>query len=172
MKTSEKKIHPAFIMLGTDIILALIIILFGVVICISKMSNIKEMVVISAGPIEMLNTMKTDMSVYYALKGEWPAGKEELSALLPDNKQWFEDMESGESEYSHYIKVIKYGAVHVTVKNSEENKRVTVRPAITADDPLGPVIWIAGRGEPRAGWTIIGEDHSTVNERYISKALK
>ena len=168
----NKKIHPVIVMLGTDIIMALTIILIGVTICVPKFSEINKMIVISAGPLEAVSNLKTDISVYYALHGEWPRDKEALLELFPDSKEWYEEMELPELDYRKYRSTIVNGAIDVSFIKMQGNNTVTVRPAIPSEDPLGPVKWIVGKVGETEGWTVIGEDHSTVDERYINKALK
>ncbi|MDH3976464.1 MAG: hypothetical protein OEV42_19545 [Deltaproteobacteria bacterium] len=168
----EKRIHPAIAMLGADIIMALIIILIGMIVCVSKLSEIYKMIIVSAGPIEASSDLRTDISTYYALNGEWPDDKKAILELLPYNKTYYQEMESPEMEYRRHKHVLAKGAIHVTIKKLEKNNRVTLRPAVPTADPLGPVIWITGKGEAREGWTVIGEDQSTIDERYINKALK
>lgn len=168
-----RRINPAIIMLVTDIFIALTIMLILTAISILIYSEYRKMAIVSAGPIEAASNLKTDISTYYALYGEWPEDKGALLELFPEKENYYEDMEFADKGYrSQRSHTIVRGAIDVSINKLQGNNIVTLRPAVPAEDPLGPVKWVAGGQVQAEGWTIIGEDHTTVEERYIRKELK
>jgi hypothetical protein len=63
------------------------------------------------------------------------------------------------------------GAIDISLQRQLTGKTLTLHPAVPIDEPLGPVKWVAGGKRPD-GWSIMGEDHTTVETGYILKALQ
>jgi type IV pilus assembly protein PilA len=113
--------------------------------------------------------MRAQMMLYRALHGEWPRNNQQVLSL-----GWWGKFD-GFSEYkSTYIEEanIDNGAIHFTLSKDFEGQIVTVRPAVPASDPLGPVIWICGNREPATGWVVYGDDRTTVDAKYIHSSWR
>jgi type IV pilus assembly protein PilA len=110
--------------------------------------------------------MKLDMMLYRAHHGVWP--KDNQQALR------FGWSESYDQKYSRYIKraEIDNGAIHFSLAEDLSGETVTLRPAVPAADPLGPVIWICGDKQSSSNWKIYGVDRTTVDDRYIHSSWR
>lgn len=108
--------------------------------------------------------MRLDMMVSHAIRGDWPKNDQEA---LKDGwaEKYFSD------RFSSMIKTaaIEDGAIHFQIRpNSKQgNKTLTMRPAVPAKDPLGPVVWICGKPASPSLWSIPGVDRTNVEDRYI-----
>lgn len=109
--------------------------------------------------------MRVQMMLYRAHRGEWP--KDNRQAL---SFGWWNEFEKG-SEYIEEAS-IEYGAIHFSLGKDLKGKTVTLRPAVAASDPLGPVIWICGNRDPKTGWIVYGDDRTTVDDRYIHSSWR
>ncbi len=110
-----------------------------------------------------LMSYKTEMSIYYALHGEWPKDQETLP-ILPEIVG---DFPGGRNSLW-----IANGALNINLPEKLSGKVITFRPATPADDALGPVQWVVGSKKSSHGWTIAGEDHTTLDDRYFPEGLK
>jgi len=169
---ASKRLNPVFYAVGADFLFSITLIFVLMSIAMNEYSEARKMVVVSAGVEEAASNLKTDMSVYYALHGEWPAGYEELAEQFPNRKDGYNDLSSLKRGYSKYSHNITHGAIDVKIARLEGNNVVTLHPAVPIEDPLGPVKWVAGSGGHLAGWNIAGEDHTTVDEKYLNRTLK
>jgi hypothetical protein len=108
--------------------------------------------------------MRLDMMVSHALRGDWPKNDQEA---LKDG--WAEEYFS--DRYNSLIKAaaIEDGAIHFQIRLNENqgNGTLTMRPAVPAKDPLGPVVWICGRPVSPSLWSLPGVDRTDMNDRYI-----
>lgn len=105
--------------------------------------------------------------VYHSLTGAWPKDKSDLESLLSDlNIPWkIKDAFIADIQ-------VEDGSVHFTYKMDLKGKTLTLRPAVPASDPLGPVIWVAGDIKNREGWSVAGKDKSTVEPELVGWYLK
>lgn len=114
------------------------------------------------------NTLMKQDQVYFSLTGMWPEGKDRLEQVTG----W--PCQEIKTEYNSYVTScdLDHGAVTVTFAKDLEGKTLTLRPAVPKEDPLGPVIWVAGQGLQREDWTLAGEDKTTVDPRVINRSFK
>jgi len=110
--------------------------------------------------------MKWDMMLYRAHHGVWP--KDNQQAL---RFGWSESYDQG---YTRYIKraEIDTGAINFFLGKDLEGKTVTLRPAVPAADPLGPVIWICGDKASSFGWKTYGVDRTNVDDTHIHSSWR
>ena len=109
--------------------------------------------------------MKWDMMLLHALHGDWP--KNDQVSL----RDGWADKYYSEGHDSSYITAaaIEDGAIHfqLRLKEGEGPKTLTMRPAVPAEDPLGPVVWICGKPASPSLWSLPGVDRTNVDYRYI-----
>jgi len=136
---------------------------------ISTVDQSLKRVDVVAASAEVLDGNKTFLSVFYALKGEWPKDNEELqtSFSIPD---W---SNRHDSRLVDNVK-IRNGAVDITFgpQRKLSGRIITIHPAVPVDDPLGPVKWVVGPRSLTSGWMVVGEDHTTVDNELIPMILK
>jgi len=116
---------------------------------------------------EISANFRAPVSAYYALHGTWPKDWAELEEILPASRRL---KESGlASEYR-----LENGAVSavLTTRHGQAADLLTIHPAVPAGDPLGPVKFVAGPKSDTAGWIVIGEDHTTINQDRISRICR
>ena len=107
--------------------------------------------------------MKWDMMLSHALHGDWPINEQEA---LKDG--WAQEYYN--ERYSNVkAAAIENGAAHFQLFSEDKNSDsiLTIRPAVPATDPLGPVAWICGKPRKPSLWTITGMDKTTVDQRYF-----
>ncbi len=108
---------------------------------------------------------RLDNVFYYAYHGEWPGDNEQASRfgmnteyLWPDGN--FEDLR------------LKDGAITLKFNEFYPGKIITFRPAVPADDPFGPMIWVVGNNRPAEEWFVFGEDRTNIEDSYIQSYLR
>jgi type II secretory pathway pseudopilin PulG len=103
---------------------------------------------------------RIDDIYYHAFHGEWPENNDQVIQF------GFTD------EYTKYgifdDVQIKDGAVNLHYEKLFDGKTITLRPAVPAGDKFGPVIWVIGSDRQGSGWHVFGEDHTDVDNKYIS----
>lgn len=104
--------------------------------------------------------------LYHALTGEWP---ENETVLRNFNSPGMVLTELNDSFIDRVI--VENGASHYHYKWGLNGKTLTLRPAVPVEDPLGPVIWIAG-DTTKKGWTLAGPDRTDVAPNLIGPYLK
>jgi type IV pilus assembly protein PilA len=109
--------------------------------------------------------MKLDMMLSHALHGNWPANDQ---AAMVDG--WADEYYS-ENFSSEIISdaTIENGAIHFQLQldSGQDIKTLTIRPAVPAKDPLGPVVWICGKPSSPSRWSLPGVDRTNVDAKYI-----
>jgi type II secretory pathway pseudopilin PulG len=104
--------------------------------------------------------------LYHAFTGEWPESDGDLQhsnlagLVLTPTDDTFIDRVSVEN-----------GAFHFTYKKGLAGKTLTLRPAVPAEDPLGPEIFVAG-DTLKKGWSLTGPDRTDVDPSLIGSYLK
>lgn len=116
----------------------------------------------AAASAEVLSFYRADMMTFRAVNGRWPADGAELRAFIPE-EQSLDRMQSK----SHYDVQIEGGALHVSLLDTLEGKRLTLHPVVPEADALGPVSWVAGPAQPTRGRVAVGPDATTLEQRYI-----
>lgn len=93
--------------------------------------------------------------------GEMPAGNEE--AAIPPREKIIGSYVTGVN--------VDGGAITLTFGNNAskalEGRRVTLRPAIVADQPLVPIAWICHNVNVPKGMEIRGRDETDIPSRYL-----
>lgn len=162
MSIGKRLVH----MLSIDLVVCMTVISIVVVLLGYQARNTKTMIMSVVAAAEVLGELRTPMSTYYAINGEWPADREALQSYLPG--KWtgtIADMSDGA--------LIANGAITVRVRRvSPDANMLTLHPAAPAGDPLGPVKWVAGSQSTTDGWTVAGEDHTTFSENKILNMIK
>jgi len=66
---------------------------------------------------------------------------------------------------------VENGAIHLTLGNKINGalagKIVSMRPAVVAGENAVPIAWVCGRASPPTPMTLIGADHTDVDERLL-----
>ena len=103
---------------------------------------------------------RVDDACYYALHGEWPEDNNRVGPFGFTEKY---------TEYGVFDDVrINNGAINLHYESGLPGKTMTLRPAVPANDKFGPLIWIVGNYRPESEWHVFGEDHTNIEDRYIS----
>ncbi len=102
-----------------------------------------------------------DNVYYYAFHGQWPRNNEQAETF-----GW-----SGlhGQDGNDYIKktVLENGAVHKYFGPKLPNRIITIHPAVPANDPLGPIIWVCGQKRTPEEWQVFGQDRTNVTPEHI-----
>ncbi len=111
---------------------------------------------------------RTDSMYYHAIKGEWPKDIQQASTFV-----WEENYEEEKGSYVDKV-FIEGGAINIIFSNTSKmhEKILTMRPAVPAGDPLGPVQWICGDIDETEGWLVYGKDRTNIDKQYIHRDLR
>ena len=108
---------------------------------------------------------RIDNVFYNAYHGEWPEDNEQAlrfgmntDYLIHDGS--FQDLQ------------LKDGAVTLKFNELYPGKIITFRPAVPADDPFGPMIWVVGSSRDAEEWMVFGEDRTNIEDSYIKPYIK
>lgn len=108
---------------------------------------------------------RMDSIYYYAFHGVWPEDNEQAIQFLFHE---FQDQYVLERGVFKDVR-IKDGAINLQYNDeSFDGKTITLRPAVPAEDKFGPIIWVIGDNKPRSEWIVFGDDHTDIENRYIS----
>ncbi len=162
----NKKWLPSFwVILSMDVLGSLMIIVIVVALIASTIVLNMKGATSAAATGEAVGIWRNQIAAYYALHGEWPESIDDLKSIMPEPNPELEEVYEDRG-INKEIR-ISGGALDLVIGGGAlEGEVLTVHPAVPAGDPLGPVKWVAGRSTPE-GWTVIGEDHTTVEEKYI-----
>lgn len=108
---------------------------------------------------------RQDSLYYHAIHGTWPENNVQAADF-----GWADDYPAGKNGYIEKL-VIENGAIHQYFNDELPGKIITLRPAVPAEDDLGPIIWICG-DRPAGQWQVFGEDRTNISEQYIHRHLK
>jgi hypothetical protein len=144
-------------LLVTAVVIASAVALFA-----STIKHTLKMVVTTASVTEIMNSYRTPLSTTMQCRAigrkVWKTG-----AMFPyetDRSLASFGKNIGSSAGDRYI-----------VTAPVTGNTLTLHPAVPIEEPLGPVKWVAGNGNPD-GWSIVGEDHTTLETGYIQKLLQ
>lgn len=104
--------------------------------------------------------------LYHALTGQWPEKDEDLEHLNAAGLV----LDAPDDRFIDRV-TVENGACHFAYKTGLTGKTLTLRPAVPAEDPLGPVIWVAG-DSVKKGWSLSGPDRTDVDPLLIGPDLK
>jgi type II secretory pathway pseudopilin PulG len=149
----------------TDLLVTVLVIAAAAAVLLSAIRHTLNVVRVTASAAEVMGYYRADLSAYYALQGEWPKDREELRALFPHQPAIFN------ADADKNVRITG-GAIDIRLQRQLAGKILTLHPAVPIDDPLGPVKWVAGSGSGSDGWSIIGDDHTTVQREYIMNILQ
>ncbi len=107
--------------------------------------------------------LRNQLIYYHALHGVWPADRKELSDLTDKGAPIWKN-----SRYIHET-TIEDGAVHYTFGKALPGRILTLRPAVSRDNPLGPVNWVCGNKKRPSQWTVFGIDRTNISPHSINK---
>lgn len=132
---------------------------------VSTINESRKKVEVASATAEIMGIYRTPMSIYYALHGAWPKDNEELQDMFPEQARKLI------LSMSENIRIAD-GAITIDMRRRLVGKSITLHPAVPAQDPLGPVKWVAGPKSLSRDWAMAGADHTTVDGDYISRILK
>ena len=109
---------------------------------------------------------RTAIHYYHALYGTWPDREATLALicqLQPDACQEGHNV-NNLPPLTAAILTVEQGGVTLATPGlrPSEDRQLTLHPATLTEDPLGPVIWLAGPAVQR-GWTSMGRDRTDVS---------
>jgi hypothetical protein len=103
---------------------------------------------------------------YFFMHGEWPENSNEaMKSGLNINYAPYSD---------NFIKevTVSNGAIHFTFGKELPGKTLTLRPAVPAEDPSGPIVWVCGDSKASKNWAIQGDNRTNIDERYIPRSWR
>lgn len=159
--------------LGMDMLAAVLVILVVVTFVVPKVSDKIKGVKVLAATASATGLWSNYIMAYRAIHGHWPEGKQDLREFIPDDDTVWGPEDEYPNRGPNYKEIrLSGGTMDVVLSGPFEGKVLTIHPAVPEGDPLGPVKWVPGGGGSE-GWRVIGEDHTTVDDRHIlSRAIK
>jgi len=162
-----KHILSAGFRFTVELIVVIVVIATVVSLLLSTATESLKRVDVIAATAEVLGGNKTALSVFYALKGEWPKDQQEIDTILFISKR------DGRQQTDLVDNVIiRNGALDVSLRRRLSGQIITIHPAVPVDNPLGPVKWVVGANSISSGWKAAGEDRTTVESELIPGILK
>jgi len=169
--TSHSGFHPLFFPLNLATELELL--LSGAIVCIllavaaaAYRPYIHKADVIQAIGGADFEELKRDVLLFHSIEGTWP--RDNAAAL---QYSWIDAYGKRRSDAVKNA-FIADGAIHFELKGPLQGRILTARPGCPAGDALGPVIWVVGENAFRGTWALAGENRTTVDDRYIPRALR
>lgn len=148
-----------------DFIVTIVVISVVLSAIVSAINESRKSIEVAAASAEVLGIYRVPLSTYYALNGEWPTSMEELQQMIPEKAK------NTTLSLAENVRITQ-GAITVDMRKRLSGKTLTIHPAVLAGDPFGPVKWVAGGRSLSPGWTVVGDDGTTVDEKYIGWLLK
>lgn len=151
-----------------ELLICILIIGILSVIAINIFTGYKHKAILLHSFGKAAQTIREQSQIYFSLTGAWPENTDRLEQETGLSR---EDITP---EYNSYVAAVEldHGAVSVTFAKDLKGQILTLRPAVPKGDPLGPVIWVAGRGTGREDWILAGEDKTTVDTRIINSTME
>jgi len=150
---------------AADFIVTIAVIATVVTLIVSTIKESRKSVEVAAASAEVMGLYRAPLSTYYAVNGEWPMTIEELQEMFP------EKVDKMTYTMARNVRIAE-GAITVDLRRQLSGETLTLHAAIPAQDSLGPVKWVAGPKRFEPGWAMIGEDRTTVDDKYIARTLK
>lgn len=148
-----------------DFIVTIIVISMVLALIVPAIKESRKSIEVAAASAEVMGMYRAPLSTYYALNGEWPKNNEELQEMFP--------VQTHKMALSTVDNVrISEGAITAGLRRQLSGKTITLHPSVPEGDPTGLVKWVAGAKGLTPGWTIMGEDRTTVEDKYIAFTLK
>ena len=151
-------------MVSIDLVVSIFVLAIVVSVFAYQAKDIRTKILVMADTVGMIGELRAPSMTYHAINGEWPKDGEALGPYLPGT--WAGRPDRGDEAR------IENGAITVRMRRIPDANMITIHPAVPAGEPLGPVIWVAGRHSASKDWTVIGEDHTTFPEHKIIHILK
>ncbi len=148
-----------------DFIVTIIVIGVAVSAIVSAIKESRKTIEVAAATAEVLGTYRLPLSTYYALKGEWPNSMEHMHEMFPEHARAMTFSMAANLRLAS-------GAISFDLRRQLSGETLTLHPAVPAEDPLGPVKWVAGGRSLSPRWTIVGDDGTTIDDTYIAGLLK
>ncbi len=152
-----------FTLIELMIVVAIIGILAAIAIPAYQDYTIRAQVVES---FSITGELKLGIRDYYKDRGRFPGSN--AAAGVPD------------AEYliGNYIKRVEVvdGAMHVEFGNYVNaqiaEEVLSIRPIVVAGSPASPMSWTCGHRKPPEGMEAIGENRTTVSDKYLPSACR
>ena len=116
--------------------------------------------------ITLVAEIKPKIVEYYRARDRFPANNEQAGAPEP------------EFIIGNYVKQarVEAGAIHVELGNKIggmlDGKVLTLRPIVVTGSPESPISWICGNDGPPEGMEAIGENRTTIEDRFLPAACR
>ncbi|TRZ50210.1 hypothetical protein D4S03_07115 [bacterium] len=149
----------------TDIAVTITVIATVVSMIVSTFNDSRKTIETASATAEVLGIYRVPVSAYYALHGEWPKDIEELAKMFPERSQ------KPPMSLAENIQLAD-AAITFAFRGVAANQTLTIHPAVPAQDPFGPVKWVAGAKSLSDDWTMIGNDRTTVESKYMLRIIK
>lgn len=141
-------------------------IVFLMALTVIAVAMYREVILISdvAARVASVGDLKTDVQYHYALHGEWPHSFDNIERSRPDSVEYA-------SFYGDTLK-LEDGVVHIeTTGKRLSDETISLQPAISSGNPIGPVVWIVGRGLHQ-DFKAVGRDKTTVSPEFIPRDMR
>ncbi len=148
-----------------DLSVTIVVIACVVSMILSTINESRKVVETTAATAEVMGIYRAPLSTYYALHGAWPKDNEELQEMFP-GPAW-----KPVFSMAGNVRILD-GAITFDMLRRLSGKSITLHPAVPAQDPLGPVKWVAGPKSLSRDWAMAGVDHTTVDDDHIFRILK
>ena len=148
-----------------ELVVVISVISTVIVLILSGFARTRKSIEVVAATGEALGTYRIPLSVYYALNGVWPNNTDGMRMLLVPG---FKDLHTNLSDNIQ----IANGAIDIRLGRPLTGQVITLHPTVLAGNPLGQVKWVVSAKQTTEGWSLIGEDHTTVDDAFIPKILK
>lgn len=106
--------------------------------------------------LSLAGEARKDILAVYEYRGRFPENNAQSGLPRPD-------VIAG--KYVHSL-TVENGAIHIRfredISSRYAGKVVSLLPAIRKEDPTGPVLWYRGDEKPIPGYTLVGENRSTI----------
>lgn len=110
--------------------------------------------------------MRMDMMYTRALTGRWPASNAETSQL-----GWNAGSMNVNREFITAAE-IEDSTIQFVLAGKFEGKRITVRPAVPAEDEFGPIVWFCGEPLKPDGWRLFGTDRTNISLVAVHREMR
>lgn len=155
--------HHGFTLIELMVVVAIIGILSAIALPSYQDYTIRAQL---AESLTLTGELKQRIHEQYRARGRFPASN--VAGGLPRPEQLI-------GNYVRRVEVID-GALHVELGNRInallDGQVLSLRPMVVTGSPESPVSWTCGHAEPPAGMEAIGENRTTVDDRFLPPACR
>jgi hypothetical protein len=109
--------------------------------------------------------LRLDIHYTYALTGEWPRDSSTLLRTRPIAVPY--------SSFAGDQAMLEDGAINIRpTRGRIAGETISLRPAVQADNVLGPISWVAGSGSADPERLILGDDATTIDPHWIPHDMR